>query len=112
LQLEIKGEKVVSKKAPFEVVITDDNKVAVDLSDAFVVLSAEEQLKIVKAFFWEKTLKPYNTLDVSSDAIKEEITIVLADCLMAQLKRGEPLKRGGQIDVNFEVLENLGNILT
>jgi len=43
VQLAIKGEKAVSKKAPFEVVITDDNKVAVDLSDAFVALSAEEQ---------------------------------------------------------------------
>jgi hypothetical protein len=102
----------VSKQAPFEVKITDDNQVAVEFSDAFIALSMKEQLKEMEAFFWERNLKPQEGSDITTDMVKEEITIVLAESIMAQLKRGQPVQQDGKIDITLDDLTNLWNIST
>ena len=102
----------MSKEPPFEVVFSEENQIGIDLSDDFVALSTEEQLKVIEAFFWEKTLEQQKAYDVSADNYKHEITIILAECIMAKLKRGERFERGTQVDIDFNVLENLGNIIT
>jgi hypothetical protein len=100
----------MNEGAPFEVIITEDNHVAVNLSDHFVSLPLTEQLKVVEEFFWKKSLEPQDTLDVGSESVKNEITIVLAESMMAQLKRGERFEKDGQIDISLEDLTNLWNI--
>jgi hypothetical protein len=101
----------VSKDAPFTLVLTDDNYIAVDVSDDFISLSTEEQLKVMENFFWEKNLAPQSTVDVSQDAILTEYTILIAETIMSQLKDGIRFTNDGKIDINLNNLENLGTIL-
>ena len=102
----------MSEKAPFEVIVGEDNLLMVDISDEFAALPREEQLKVMEKFFWERTLPNREMTDVTTDLVKEEITIVLAESMMAQLKRGEAITKDGQIDITLEDLADLKNILT
>jgi hypothetical protein len=97
-------EVVVIKEDPFRVVVSEDNHVGVEFSGAFLGLSMEEQLKAIETFYWQKTSEPQAAFDVSKEAVKREMTIVLAESMMANLKRGEPIERDGLIDITLEDL--------
>lgn len=94
----------MTRNDPFWVEFSEDNRVQVEFSDEFLSSSREEQIKAMEAFFRQKTLEPYSTLDVSRDAVKHEVTIVLVESILANLRRGEPVHRDGRIDVSLEDL--------
>jgi hypothetical protein len=97
-------EVAVIKEAPFRVVFSEENRLAVKLSGDFLALSMEEQLKAMEAFYWQKMSETQSAFDVSKDAVKHEMTMVLAQSMLANLKRGEPVERNGQIKFNLEDL--------
>jgi hypothetical protein len=97
-------EFVVMKEDPFQVVVSDDNNIAVEFSEAFLALSIEEQLKAMRAFYWQKSSEPQAAFDVSKEAVKREMTIALAESMMGNLKRGQPVERDGLIDINIDDL--------
>ena len=92
------------KEDPFRVIVSEDNHVGVEFSEAFLALSMEEQLKAIEAFYRQKSSEPQAAFDVSKEAVKHEMTIVLAESMLANLKRGEPVERNGQIKFNLEDL--------
>jgi hypothetical protein len=100
-------EFVVMKEDPFQVVVSEDNHVGVEFSEAFLALSMEEQLKAMEAFFWQKTSEPQAAFDIGKEAVKHEMTIVLAESMLANLRRGEPVERDGLIDITLEDLVTL-----
>jgi hypothetical protein len=100
-------EFVVMKEDPFQVVVSEDNHVGVEFSEAFLALSIEEQLKAMEGFYWKKTLEPQAAFDVGIETVKHEWTIVLAESMLANLKRGEPVERDGQVDISLDDLETM-----
>jgi len=94
----------VIKEDPFRVIVSEDNHVGVEFSEAFLALSMEEQLKAIEAFYRQKSSEPQAAFDVSKEAVKHEMTIVLAESMLANLKRGEPVEKDGQIKFNLEDL--------
>jgi hypothetical protein len=97
-------EFVVIKEDPFRVVVSEDNHIGVEFSETFLALSMEEQLKAIEAFYWQKTSEPQAAFGVGKEVVKHEMTIVLAEGMLANLKRGQPVERDGLIDITLEDL--------
>jgi len=92
------------KEDPFRVVVSEDNHVEVEFSEAFVALSIEEQRKAMEAFYWQKASESQAAFDVGKEAVTHEMIVVLAGSMLGKLKRGEPVESDGQVDVSLEDL--------
>ena len=88
----------------FCVEFSQDGSLGVEFSEDFLSSSHEEQLKALEAFFWKKSLEPSPTQEVNNAMAQHEITIILAESLMARLKRGERIERDADIDISLEDL--------
>lgn len=97
----------MSGDAPFRVRVSDDNHIGVEFSEEFLSLSPEEQVKAMETFFWQKNQESRSAFDVGEDTVKHEITIALAQGMLASLKRGEPVQIDGKINFNIEDLVTL-----
>ena len=94
----------------FRVEFLEDGDLGVEFSEGFLSSSQDDQLQAVEAFFWKKTLEPSPTLEVNKAMTEHEITIIVAETILAKLKRGERLERDSNIDISWEELSTLGNI--
>ncbi|MBN1840886.1 MAG: hypothetical protein JW883_01220 [Deltaproteobacteria bacterium] len=94
----------------FRVEFSEDGSLGVEFSEDFLSSSQEEQIQALEAFFWRKTLEPSPTLEVNKAMTEHEITIIVAETILAKLKRGERLERDSNIDISWEELSTLGNI--
>ena len=97
-------EYVVMKEDPFQLVVSEDNHIGVEFSEAFLGLSMEEQLKAIRTFYRQKSAEPQAAFDVSKEAVNREMTIALAESMMGNLKRGQPVERDGLLDINIDDL--------
>jgi hypothetical protein len=94
----------VKKKDPFSVEFTDDNRVGITLSEEFLSLSAKEQTKRMREFFWQKTSEPDSVEDIGRESVRKEVTIILAETLLNKLTRGEILDGETKINISLEEL--------
>jgi hypothetical protein len=88
----------------FYLEFSGDGGIEVAFSEAFLSFSREEQVQALEAFFSKKMSEPFSAEDIGKAAAKEEITIILAESLLAKLKRGERIERDTNIDISLEEL--------
>ena len=84
----------------------EDGSLGVEFSEDFLSSSLEEQIQSLEAFFWEKTLEPSPTQEVNKEMTQHEITIILAQAMLAKLKRGERIESDMHMDIS------LGELMT
>jgi flagellar capping protein FliD len=83
---------------------SEDGSLGVEFSEDFLSSSLEEQIQSLEAFFWEKTLEPSSTQEVNREMTQHEITIILAQAMLAKLKRGERIDGDTHMDISLEEL--------
>lgn len=83
---------------------SEDGGLGVRFSESFLSSSHEEQLQALEAFFWKKTLEPSTTHQVDKAMTEHEIMMIVAETLLAKLRRGERLERDSNIDILLEDL--------
>jgi hypothetical protein len=83
---------------------SEDGSLGVQFSEDFLSSSLEEQIQSLEAFFWEKTLEPSPTQEVNKEMTQHEITIILAQAMLAKLKRGERIDSDTHMDISLEEL--------
>ncbi len=93
-----------NKEVPFKVHFEDDNSLGVEFEDGFLSLPQDKQLEAIEGFYGEKMSEPYSAEDVSRSAARNEMTIILAETILAKLKRGERIEKGSDIDISLEEL--------
>jgi hypothetical protein len=89
------------------VTFADDGKWDIQLSEDFLSSSLEDQLQALEAFYWRKNLEPSSTLEVNSEMTEHEFTLVVTECLITKLKRGERL--GNDTDIEISLDEFMGS---
>jgi|GEM_PF-6627033 len=94
----------------FRVEFSEDGNLAVEFSEDFLSSSHDDQIQALEVFFWKKTLGPSPILEVNKAMTEHEITIIVAEAMLAKLKRGERLERDSAIDISWDELSTLGNI--
>jgi hypothetical protein len=93
----------------FRVEFSEDT-VGVEFSEDFLSLSREEQIEALQAFRSKRMLEPFSTQDVSKEAAKGEIAMILAETLLTKLKRGERIEKGSTIDISLDELMTTGDM--
>lgn len=83
---------------------SEDGSLGVEFSEDFLSSSLEEQIQGLEAFFWKKTLEPSPTQEVNKEMTQHEITIILAQAMLAKLKAGERIESDTHIDISLEEL--------
>ena len=78
---------------------SEDGSLGVEFSESFLSSSHEEQIEALEAFFWRKTLEPSDAQEVNKAMTEHEIMMIVAETVLAKLKRGERLDRDGNIDI-------------
>ena len=86
---------------PFRAEFSEDGSVSVEFSEKFLSLSHAEQVQALEAFLWRKTLEPSPTPDVDEAMAHHEITIILAESLLAKLRRGERIEKNADIEISI-----------
>ncbi len=87
------------------VVFSEDKKLSVEFSDAFLAASVDEQMDALKALLRKRLEAAGFIQDVDEAAAENEIVIVLLETFLAKLRRGERIKRDTDIGVYLEDLE-------
>lgn len=82
----------------------DDGKLGIELSEDFLSLSLEDQLKAMEAFFLKRNLEPSSFLEVNREMAEHEVTLVVTECLIAKLKKGERLGKDTDIEISLDEL--------
>ena len=89
----------------FRIVFSEDNTLSVEFSDEFLDSSLEVQMDFLKALLRERLGAPFSAQDVSKEAAENEISIVLLESFIAQLRRGERIQKGASVGLSLEDLE-------
>ncbi len=101
----------MDKKVPFTIHFADDNSVEVEFEDGFLSLSQDEQLESIDGFYRKKMSEPLSTTDVSRSAAENEMTMILAESILAKLKCGERIEKDSGIEISLEKLMYGGPIV-
>jgi hypothetical protein len=96
-------EVAMNTEGLFHLEFSEDGGIDVAFSEEFLSLSREAQLHTLEAFFSETVSKPC-AQEVDRAAAEEEITILLAQSLLAKLKRGERIEKEAKLDISLEEL--------
>jgi len=97
-------EDSVDREVPFTIHFADDNSVAVEFENGFLSLSQDKQLEAIEGFYRKKMSEPLFATDVSRSAAENEMTIILAETILAKLKRGEMIEKDSGIEISLEEL--------
>ncbi len=91
----------MESKDLFHLEFSENGSLSIEFSGDFLSLSQEEQLRALESFFWEKTWEPSPTEEVSETMAQHEIRVIVAETLLAKLKRGERIEADADIDISF-----------
>ena len=101
-EIRLSGGHVMETEDVFCVEFTENGSLGVLFSEHFLSSSLEEQIQALEAFFWKKTLEPSSAQEVNLEMTRHEVTIILAEVILAKLKSGERLERDTQLDLSFD----------
>ena len=87
------------------IVFSKDTDFSVEFSDEFLDASVEEQMEMLKALLRDRLAPPVSAQQVTENAAENEITILLLESMLAQLRRGERIEADTKIGVFLDDLE-------
>ncbi len=88
----------------FVVRFSDDGSMGIEFSEEFLSLSLEDQLKAMEAFWGKKNMVAFSSLEVNREMTEHELTLVVLECLLAKLKRGEHIRKDTDIKISMDDL--------
>jgi len=82
----------------------EDGGVSIAFSEEFYTMSLEEQIRAMETFVGKMTLEPSAMTEVDQAMTRREITIALAECILAKLRMGERIEEDTDVELDLGVL--------
>lgn len=93
----------------FRLAFSEEGGVRVQFLEDFLSLPLEKQIEAMEDFFWKKTWEP-SPRQVNDAMTQHELTIILAESLLAKLKRGVRLDENSDIEISIGELMSANDL--